>query len=83
VFNVGNWTEGVRNFRFNYTEGFVTMPGDIEQLILDLVAMHWARRDTDPRLKGEVIGDYSYTLGDLEESVFWGSVVMRWRRGRI
>lgn len=83
VFLNTNWTEGVRNYRFNYDEGFVTMPGDVEQLILDLVAMRWRNRDNDPTMKSETIGDYSYTRGDLESSTFWESVVMRYRRGRI
>ena len=83
LFHVGNWTAGVRNYRVNYAEGFVTMPGDIEQLILDLVSMKWQRRTTDPALKSERIGDYAYTLADLEESQYWTNVLMRWRRGRI
>lgn len=83
LFNTGNWTRGVRNYRVTYSEGFATMPGDIEQLLLDLVSLKWKRRTSDPGLKSERIGDYAYTRGDLEESALWSLTVARWRRGRI
>lgn len=83
LFNVGNWTRGLQNYRADYNEGFAVIPGDIEQLLLDIVSSTWNNRGSDPRLKSERIGDYSYTRGDLEESAYWGSVSGRWRRGRI
>lgn len=82
-FHTGNWTRGVRNYRVAYSEGFTTMPGDIEQLLLDLVSTKWKSRSTDPGMKSERIGDYTYVRGDLEDSAFWGGVVNTWRRGRI
>lgn len=81
--NVANWTKGVRNYRVSYTEGFATMPGDVEQLVLDLVASRWNNRESDPGLRSETIGDYSYTRADLEEMAGWGSVWANWKRGRI
>lgn len=83
LFGVGNWTRGLQNYRVVYDEGFIIMPGDIEQLLLDIVNAKWSGRDVNPGMKSEKIGDYSYTRGDLEDSAHWGSVVMRWRRGRI
>lgn len=83
LFNEGDWTRGVRNYRVAYEEGFATMPGDIEQLLLDVVNAKWRGRDTNPAMKSEKIGDYSYTRGDLEDSQYWMAVVGRWRRGRI
>jgi hypothetical protein len=83
LFNVGNWTRGKRNYRVQYNEGFAVMPGDIEQLLLDLVKGKWEGRGTTPGLKSERIGDYAYTRGDLEETEGWSMVVARWRRGRI
>jgi len=83
LFNVVNWTAGVRNYKANYDEGFTTMPGDIEQLLLDLVKGKWQGRGAIPGMKSETIGDYAYTRGDLEETQGWFSVVARWKRGRI
>ena len=82
-FSVGIWTRGVRNYRITYSEGFAVMPGDIEQLLLDIVSTKWKSRDTDPGMKSERIGDYSYVRGDLEDSSHWALVLSRWRRGRI
>jgi hypothetical protein len=77
------WTRGNRNYRVRYTEGFTTMPGDVEQLILDIVAARWNNRENDPMMKSETIGDYSYTRGELEEMPGWSEVWRRWSRGRI
>jgi len=83
LFNVGNWERGGRNYRVVYSEGFATMPGDIEQLLLDLVKGKWGALGTIPGMKSEKIGDYSYTRGDMEETAGWAAVVARWKRGRI
>jgi len=83
LFGVGNWTRGVRNYRVAYEEGFTVMPGDIEQLLIDLITTAWKNRSTNLGMKSETIGDYSYTRGDLEASRFWGHVVANWKRGRI
>jgi hypothetical protein len=77
------WTRGRRNYHVIYEEGFTEMPGDVEQLILDLIASKWKGRGDNPGMKSETIGDYSYTRGDMEGSEHWGSVKARWRRGRI
>jgi len=83
LFSVANWTHGFRNYRVSYSEGFLTMPGDVEQLILDLVVSRWNSRETDSGLRSETIGDYSYTRADLEEMPGWGAVWAHWKRGRI
>ena len=83
LFNVGAWEEGRRNFRVVYAEGFAVMPGDVEQLLLDLVKGKWEGRGTIPGMKSEKIGDYSYTRGDMEDTAGWAAVVARWKRGRI
>lgn len=83
LFHETEWTAGFRNYRVDYAEGFAAIPGDIEQLLLDLVSGKWRSRTTNPEMQSERIGDYSYTRGDLESSPYWRGVVMRWRRGRI
>ena len=81
-FNVGNWTLGVRNYRVAYSQGFAQVPGDIEALLLELVAGWYDNRGVEG-VKSERIGDYAYTLGDLQATEGWASVVMNWRRGKI
>jgi len=76
------WSSGFRNYRFTYDEGFLTPPGEIVQLVLDLVAAKWGR-ETKAGIVSETLGRYSYTLKDVQETVNWGSVVKKWKRGRI
>jgi hypothetical protein len=78
----GIWTRGVRNYRATYQEGFVAAPQDIEQLVLDLVAALWRGRGREG-LASESIGDYAYTVKDLQELPRWVGVLGAWRRGRI
>lgn len=55
-----------RNVRVTYYAGYEIggLPGDIEQLILDLTARNWLDRGKE-NLKSEKIGDsYAYTLAD-------------------
>ncbi|MFA5604188.1 MAG: hypothetical protein WDA12_05010 [Bacilli bacterium] len=89
IIHVSFWPVGRRNIRVQYTEGFVSMPGDVQQLALDMVGSRWKSRllGGGP-LKSESLGDYSYTLGDLEGSgrdsgSAWGKVRNNWGRGRI
>jgi hypothetical protein len=82
------WTPGKRNYRATYDEGFDEVPGDIQQVVLDLVAAAWRARSGDMAgIKSERIGDYAYTLADIGElagaSRMWSSVRARWKRGRI
>lgn len=83
LFNTWIWTRGVQNYRVSYREGFTTMPGDIEQLVLDLIVAKWNARGRDPLLKSETLDYYSYTRGDLEEIPGWKEIRARWKRGRI
>lgn len=78
----GIWFSGVRNWRFVYDEGFTVPPGDVVQFTLDLIKAKW----NEPAIQGivsETLGRYSYTLGDLESTTGWPSVVANWKRGRI
>jgi hypothetical protein len=75
----GVFIPGVRNYRFVYQEGFATIPGDIEQLVLDLVKRKWFEGKIG--ITSETLGRYSYSLGDLETASGWTSVMNNWRRG--
>lgn len=81
VLAAGIFTSGFRNFRFDYEEGFATMPGDIEQLLLDMVKQKWNEGER-AGIVSETLGRYSYSLGDLETAPGWTQVVNTWRRMR-
>lgn len=56
---------GYRNLMVNYTAGYATIPGDIQKLINDIVALSYASSLVNPALKSEKLGDWSYTLADV------------------
>jgi len=53
----------------DYTGGYATIPDDLEQLCINVVADIYRSRSINDRLKSETIGDYSYTLGDVQEAI--------------
>jgi hypothetical protein len=63
------------------------IPGDVEQLVLELVATWWRDRGNE-NLRSETIGGYSYTrwgptmTGDEMPSQ-WAATLQRWRWARI
>jgi hypothetical protein len=77
------WSRGVRNFRALYEEGFTTPPGDVAQLLLELVSSKWKGRSDRADMQSESIGDYSYTRADLEKQPAWSTVKNNWGRKRI
>lgn len=81
----GLWPYGSRNVRVSYYEGFVETPGEIDQLILDLVSIKWRGRGLNPEMQSETIGDYSYTRADTDKlgGGYWTAIKNRWKRGRI
>ena len=87
---VGFWPYGTRNLRATYEEGFETPPGDIAQLLLDLMQANVTTTSgaAGGNVTSEKLGDYSYTIGSgvtgaLELSGHWADVYNSWRRGRI
>ena len=68
--------------RVVYTRGYETLPVDVEQAVFDLIRWKVQDLEGDPRLKSERIGDYQYTLADVNESP-WAAkvnrVIMRWK----
>lgn len=62
------WSCGAE-YELTYDDGYADAPGDIQQLIIDLVAVERARSSTtasvssgDAGIKSETIGEYSYTM---------------------
>ena len=82
LYAAGEWARGKRNFRVSYREGFIDPPGDVAQLVLDLVASVWRDKGKEG-LRSERIGDYSYTRADLEDQPRWGNVRSNWERRRV
>lgn len=86
----GAWPYGVRNIQVRYLEGFVDPPGDVVQLLLDLMQANVTASSGSAGgdITSEKLGDYSYTVGSgstaqLESAATWGDVYNGWRRGRI
>jgi hypothetical protein len=82
------WPYGYRNIKVEYQEGFDDPPGDIVQLLLDLMQQFVVVGAAAGDVKSERIGDYSYTIGDgasanVTGSSFWTDVWNNWKRGRL
>lgn len=77
------WTAGYKNIRVTLTAGYVSgsLPGDIEQLVLDLVGTWWRDRGHE-NLRSETIDGYSYTRWTpTADSIpaTWGDTLTRWK----
>jgi len=53
---------GTQNVTLKYTYGYATVPGDLEQIVLDLMNMYWQGRNTDFSLQSERLGDHWKTM---------------------
>jgi hypothetical protein len=83
LYVAGTWAKGRLNYRAVYEEGFVEVPGDIQQVALEALSATWKKRGREA-FTSETLGDYSYTLADLETSSrAWDHVRRHWRRGRL
>jgi hypothetical protein len=83
----GVWPCGERNIRAQYEEGFAEVPGDIQQLLLDLIQANVTTTSGGDK-QSEKLGDYSYTIASgnsspLEGSAHWGDTYHHWKRGLI
>lgn len=82
----GVWARGKRIFRVTYEEGFAEVPGDIQQLALEVIGAAWGSRDVSAvGIVTESIGDYSYSKGvlDVSDATSYRKVAGRWRRLRL
>lgn len=77
-----SWLRGYRTYRVTYYEGFEEVPGDVQALMLEMVAGALQARGKEG-MKSETIGDYSYTKADMSSSPTWKTVINNWKRGRI
>ncbi len=78
------WPSGYQNVRATYSAGYEPgfLPGDIEQLIVDMVAT-WYRDRGSENLRSETIDGYSYTrwmpTSEAGISEAWKSTLEKWR----
>jgi hypothetical protein len=77
------WARGKRNFKAVYQEGFTEPPGDVAQLLMEMVSSKWKNRGERTDMQSESIGDYSYTRADLKSQTGWSAVKNTWGRKRI
>lgn len=68
VYYSGKFVRGVRNYRVTYTAGFATIPNDLQQACITLVA--FLKNQTKATgMKSETLGRYSYTKSDEEKDI--------------
>lgn len=78
------WKAGRRNYRVTYTAGYQPgeLPGDIEQLVLEMTAHQYRERGKEG-LRSETIGGYSYSRadggGEEEFRDRWNRTLEVWR----
>ncbi len=56
----GGFTRGVQNIYIEYTGGYSTIPYDLEQACLMLIAYYYYGTRRDPALQSEKLGDYAW-----------------------
>lgn len=68
IINTSLWPSGdPQNVVITYVAGFITaIPSDLQLTAIALVALRWLSKGTEP-YKSEKIGNYSYTLKDMDE----------------
>lgn len=79
----GNWPCGHQNIIVDCTAGYATLPLDIEQAAIEVVAAVFNRRDKDGALESERLGDYSYKFNMIESDLPpWCKATLRRYRDR-
>jgi hypothetical protein len=80
----GRFNRGFENVTVRYTAGYVEIPGDLEQICIDLTKQYYDKRNINSDLKKEKIGDYEYEtgLGSSTQGVssMNGDIAMRLRK---
>ena len=57
----GGFSRGVQNIYVEYTGGYSTIPYDVEQACLMLIAFYYFGTRRDPALSSEKLGDYAWS----------------------
>jgi len=75
------WPTGAATVRVTYERGYEvdSGPEELRSLVREMVSLAWETRGVE-YLGGERLGDYSWSLRDLEKLDGWPRVAARWRR---
>lgn len=80
----GRFNRGFENVVVRYTAGYVDIPGDLEQICIDLTKQYYDTRNINSALKREKIGDYAYEtpLGSSTQGIssMAGDITLRLRK---
>jgi len=68
IYYSGRFIKGVRNYRVSYTAGFATIPNDLQQACITLIAF-LKNQTKSTGMKSETLGRYSYTKSDEEKDI--------------
>lgn len=79
----GCWERGT-SYRVIYSFGYAagSEPAEIRMLVIDLVKMRWRQRGVEGHASGR-IGDYGFTLSDIEAIPGATEILDRWRWCRV
>lgn len=79
----GCWERGT-SYRVIYSFGYAAgqEPAEIRMLVIDLVKMRWRQRGVEGHASGR-IGDYGFTLSDIESVPGASEILDRWRWCRV
>jgi len=69
IFREGGFPEGFQNIFVSYTGGYITVPYAIKGGVCRIAKIMDDRREADETTKSEKLGDYSYTMVDIEKAL--------------
>lgn len=86
LFRLGGyvWAKGRRNYKITYKDGYATgsEPLDVYQAVIDLVAAQYRTMGAEG-VKSERMGDYQYTIADINDMPRVRETISAWRRIRV
>lgn len=75
------FAKGYQNVYVDYTAGYSTIPDDLEEICLEMVAEVYRESERDPTLRSEKLGDYTWVAQETKGALSkHQSRLARWRR---
>ena len=69
IYSSGGFPGGNQNVYVDYTAGYSTIPGDLEQIAIEIISNVIKSRSINTQLESEKIGDYSYKVAPTSSGV--------------
>ena len=69
IYYSGGFPTGFQNVYVDYTAGYSTIPGDLEQTAIEIITNVYKSRSINTQLDSEKIGDYSYKVAQTTGSI--------------